>query len=184
MVVKYPKVTIYVLRKIMFSEPQDAELLQFLGNGFFFLDLAFSVLEASARPKLCVIPEPLATCDSDYLKDVFDPGAILGSEKAVSHSFVFEHAPELPERQKGIAYRGHLQFLFAYKTGALSALNPIAYETAIKTINFRASEMIRHPRALLQFVLLKMNCVRFYLLVRPAVAKIRQLGSFSHGSTK
>ncbi len=184
LVVKYPKITIYVLRKLCFSESQEEELRSFIGTGFIFLDIAFSVLDAAVSPKLCVIAEQLAACDPDYLKDVFDPGAILGSEKAMSHPFVLKHLPELPERQRSMAYRGYLQFLFAYKTGALHPHNPAAYETAIKKIDFRVSELIVQPKTLLQFILLKTNCARFYLLLRPVVAKIRQLLSFSYGANK
>lgn len=161
-----PKISIYVLRKTPFSAAQSAELTAFLGNGFYHIDLAYSILADSPSPKLCVIPDQLAACDAEFLKGVFDPGIILESYKLYAHPYVLEVMPEIIPAMRREAYLSYIDFLFAYKSGLLTATAPEAYERAIRTLQFRTIDLLSCPAKLVKTLLLRTGLVRVYTLLR------------------
>ena len=115
----WPKISTYVLRKICLNAQQMKELEPFMENGFFFIDLAFSVIHASRHPKLCVISQQLASCDEDYMKFTFDPKLFFEAYKIFYHPFVIKYSPGLAKRKKDLCYCHAIQFIFAAKLGTL-----------------------------------------------------------------
>ncbi|MFH1062513.1 MAG: glycosyltransferase family 2 protein [Candidatus Omnitrophota bacterium] len=107
----WPKISTYVMRKIRLNSLQWKELEPFLENGFFFLDLAFSIMDTSKYPKLCVISQALASCDEDYMNFTFDPKIFFESYKIFYHPFVAKYLPGLAESKK-IAHTAMVYNLF------------------------------------------------------------------------
>ena len=172
---KYPKVSIYVLRNISLNSIQQKELKLFLGNGFYFIDLAYSVLEASKQLKLCVISEPLATCDEDYIEFNFDPQVFLEMYKVFYHPFVLKHLPSLPRSRRDSSYYNMVQFLFAVKTGSLIVDDFQLYDQAIKNVEIRMVALLKNPRTLIQLALMKIGLVNIYLKIRPLINMARRV---------
>lgn len=156
------KISIYVLERVAFSASQLEELAKFRSNGFYFVDLSFSVVSASKSHKVCVIPELLAACDREFLVDVFDPWVIKDGWALYQHSYVLANAPEEIERQKHEHFRAYMDFLFDFKVGRLTARNPKAYEDGIAKLEFRPSTLLRFPKTLIKYVLLKSHLASLF----------------------
>ncbi len=165
----WTKLSIYVLRKISFSISELKELESFFGNGYFFVDLSFSVLNASNSPRLCIISEPLCTCDEDYLYCSPDPNIFLYFYKVFYHPFVKKHAPSLPAQLIDNCYYGLIHFLYQVKTGAIIPDDLKKYDMAIKKLKYKLSALSRNPRVLLKLFLLKINSAHIYKGLEPIV---------------
>lgn len=173
----YPKISAYVLRKISLDAQQLKELAPFLENGFFFVDLAFSVLQASKTPKLCVISQQLASCDEDYETFRFDPKCIFDAYKVFYHPFVIKYLPGLAERKRDSSYCNAIQFIFAVKLGTLITLTPSLLDSALKDAGIRVFVLLKNPKTLLQFLLIKMNIAKLYNIIKPFINSFRTLMS-------
>lgn len=173
LVQRYPKISIYVMRKVEFNPVQLKELEPFLHNGFYFLDLAYSVLGASASPKLAVISEPLASCDSDYKVFVVVPKVFFEKYKVFYHPFVTKYSPGFADGERASSYRTAIQFLFEVKTGNLTGSDMALCDQAIKDMSFKADALLGNHKALLQFVFLKLRAAALYPHIRPLVGFVR-----------
>lgn len=169
-----PKISIYVLKKINFTSQQKAELSKFLNNGFFFIDLSYSVLGASKEPKLCVISEPLASCDEDYVEIGLDTKIILESYKILDHPFVQKYLLYLSRDMRNAAYYNAIQFLFAIKMGVLKASDMKKHEKAIKSTKIKIIPLLKRPKSLIQLFFLKNNCIGFYKKIKPLINFFRK----------
>ena len=156
-VLHYRKVSIYVLRKILFGERQWRILDENLGDGWYFIPLSFSVLEASSNLKLAIISEPLATCDEDFLRLPWTPEAFLCMNKMVQNPFVLKQCPKLPKLYREKGYRSAIQFAFAAKVGSLLPENMEDYDKFIKDLEWRIPILLKAPRSFLQLIVLKLQ---------------------------
>lgn len=155
-VLRYPKVSIFVVRKVNFDDYQWRVLDENLGDGWYFLSLAFSILEASPNVKLALISEQLATCDEDY--NLFGvPWVFLRMHKMAQHPFVMKYHPSLPKFYHDHGYYVAIQFAFAEKVGSLLPIYPKGLDKFIKELEFRGRTLLRRPRSLLQFIALKLR---------------------------
>jgi len=156
-VLRYPKVSIFVIRKVNLDNSQWQALDKSLGSGWYFVPLAFSVMETSRDLRLAVVSEPLATCDDDYVRLPWVPSAFLGMYKMTQHSFVLKYNPSLVQFYRNEGYYQAIQFSFAVKSGSLVAENDDEYNHFISDLEWRIPVLIRRPRFLLQFLALKLR---------------------------
>lgn len=174
-VLRYTKVSIYVNRKVEFNAFQWRRLDENLGYQWYYLSLAFSILEASSNLRLAIVSEPLATCDKDYFVIAGVPEAFLHMEKIVAHPFVLKHTPGLFKFYKDKGYCQAIQFAFAAKYGALIPEHPKEYDKFIKKLKCRICILLRHPRSLLQFIALKLHIAKLWPGIKPLVQWIKPL---------
>ncbi len=170
---KYPKISIYVMRKVVFSSMQWGDLDRFIGNGFYFLNLAYSVLGATARPRVGIISEPLARCDEDYLDFNFIPKVIFEMYKVFTHPFVTRYIPDFAEKKQGQSYRSGIQFLFAMKIGTMTGGDMQLYDRTIRVMPICPKFLITNPKSLFQLLAMKLGISEIYNLVKPAVSFAR-----------
>lgn len=158
----YPKLSTYVLRKISFGHQQVKELEPFLGSGFFFISLSFSVVGASIQPKLCIISQFLATCDEDYVKFNFDPNNFLEMYKLFYHPFVMKYLPNLAKSKIDYSYIIMIEALYAVKLGTIIVSEPGRYDKAIKNTKIRLFALLKVPGVFRHLILMKFNLVKKY----------------------
>jgi len=171
----YTKVSIFVIRKVAFDSSQWRALDENLGSGWYYISLAFSVLEASRNLRLAAISEPLATSDEDYFVIAYVPVALLRMHTIVQHPFVLKHNPGLLKQYHEVGYYQAIQFAFAAKTGGLVPESPQEYDEFIKDLECRIPTLLRRPRSLLQFVALKLRIASLWPNIRPIVKRVKTL---------
>lgn len=172
-VIKYPKLSIYVLRKINFDELEQLKLNETVGDGWYFIPLAFSVLGASSNLKLAIISEPLATCDENFFRIAGVPEAFLCMDKMVRHSFVLVHIPNLPKLYCERGYYIAIQFAFAAKVGAHLPESPEEYDKFIKRLEWRIPVLLKAPRFFLQLIALKLQIAWLWPKIKYIVKKVK-----------
>ena len=177
---RYTKVSIFVLRKVDFDDSQWRVLDGNLGDGWYYISLALSVLEASASLRLAAVSEPLATCDDDYIVIAYTPTPLLYMEKAAHHPFILHHSPNLVKFYHDYGYYQAIQFSFAAKSGGLLPAHPQEYDEFIANLDWRILALLRHPRSLFQFAALKLHIASLWSDARPFVRWIRQIASGRH----
>ena len=165
-IIHYPKISIYVCRKIELSEVQKIELEPFYENGFYWIDLCYSVISAANKPRLCIISQPLASCDDDFSNIRFSPSVFLKSYSICLHPFVCEHLPNMAEEYRVKSYYDAIQLMVAVKMGSIKSDNPALFEKEIKSLNIMLYPLLKNPRALMQFLALKLKLIRLYKIYR------------------
>lgn len=182
-VLRYTKLSIFVLRNIAFSEIQWQELDRNIGGWWYYLSLAFSVLESSRHLCLVVLSDPLAACDEDYTTIAWDPTPFLNLDKPVQHPFVMKHRPEVMKRFPDLlrffdedGYYNAILCSFAAKSGSITPESTADdYDEFIKALDFRAVKLLKRPRSLLQFIALKCRIAGLWPHIRPAVRRVKTL---------
>ena len=156
------KVSMYVCRKIELNESQKRELEPFYENGFYWIDLCFSVISSVSKPRLCIISQPLASCDDDFSNIRFGPNVFLKSYSIYLHPFVCQNLPNMAEEYRIKSYYDAIQLMFAVKMGSLISDDPSLYEREIKSFIIMPYPLLKNPRALLQLLALKLKLVSLY----------------------
>lgn len=174
-VLRYTKLSIFVMRKVKFDNYQLQVLNKYLGSGWYYISLAFSVLEASHNILLAVISEPLATCDEGYLAVSYTPFPFLHMDKIAQHSFVMKHQSNLPEFCTRDGYCDAIQFAFAAKTGSIFPEYPEEYDKFIRALECKKAILLRHPRSLLQFIALKLHITGLWPKIKPIIQLIKRI---------
>jgi len=172
---RYPKLSIHIMRKVSFRDSQWQALDEHLGGGWYYMPLAFSVLESSGSPRLAIISEQLATCDEDYNKFNFKQNIFLEMYKVFNHPFVLKYLPKLVKKERNNSYLRMIQFLFAVKAGSLIVDDIQLYEQMIKNTENRLGVLLINPKALLQLLLMKIDLVKTYLKIRPIINYTRRI---------
>jgi glycosyltransferase involved in cell wall biosynthesis len=171
----YPKVSIYLCRKIELNDAQKSELEPFYENGFFWIDLCYSIIAASKRPQLCVISKPLARCDDDFGNIRFGPNLFLKSYSIFLHPFVLRNLPNMAEERRTKSYYDAIQLMFAVKLGSLKSDDPSLYEREIKSFSILPRMLLKNPRALMQILALKFKLVSLYKIYKRVLALAAKL---------
>lgn len=166
LVAQYPKVSIYVCRKIKLSEVQKTELEPFYENGFYWIDLCYSIIAASNQPRLCIISQPLASCDEEFGNIRFAPSISLQMYTIFCHPFVRAQLPNMATESRVLSYYNAIQLMFAVKVGVIVSENPELFDKEIRELQTRIKPLLMSPRALLQFLLLKLNLVFLFKIHR------------------
>jgi glycosyltransferase involved in cell wall biosynthesis len=181
-VLRYTKISIYVLRKINFNPMQWKELNSNVGGGWFYISLAFSVLEASENILLAVISEPLAACDEDYSTIAWVPTPFLNLDQPVKHSFVLKHRMEIIRRYPKLlkfynhseGYYNAILCSFAAKSGSLLPEHVEEYDKFIKELDWRLMILLRRPRSLIQFIALKLRIANYWPHIRLVTRRLKE----------
>jgi len=161
-----PKISIYILKKVHFSDLDYEELKRFLGTDHYFIALSYSIIEKSMNPKLCVVSRQLVSCDSDYNKIRFSPETWGRHWVVFTHRYVNKHEPNLVQIQKCKSYLSYISFLWAFKVGSLDVSDPDLYEQAIKDLKIHFLWLIKEPRRVLQIILLKLHLAHLWPQVK------------------
>ena len=173
----YPKVSIYVLRKIELSVEQTMELQPFYENGFFWIDLCYSIIAVREKPKICIISKPLARCDDEFDNIRFGPSVFLRSYTIFNHPFVRAHLPNQAEEARIKSYYDVIQLMFAVKMGSLKSDNHALFEREMKSLSIMPNLLIKSPRAFMQLLAIKLQLIGpykiykkiFYFFARPEI---------------
>jgi len=173
LVAYYPKVSIYVVRKTEFTVSEEEEILQFGGTNYLFLALCYSVLSQHKTPRLCIISEPLASCDSEFNNIRFDPETWGNEGLIFKHTFVIDKYPDLFQSSKKNAYYSVIGFILFVKLGIFEVENKEGYELAAKKIEFKLNWLLQNPKAAVKYLALKLNN-RFIFLLLKKMIKIGQ----------
>jgi len=163
---RYTKVSIFVIRKVDFDSSNWSVLDANLGAGWYYISLAFSVLQVSQNLRLAVFSEPLATCDEDYFVIRYAPLPLLRMERIALHLFIKTHNPSLIKFYRDKGYCTSIQFAFAVKTGGVVAESPDEYDKFIKDLECRIPTLLKRPRSLLQFMALKLRIASLWPHIR------------------
>jgi len=156
-ILRYTKLSIFVMRKINFDNSNWKILDKSLGSGWYYISLAFSVLEASQNLFLAIVSEPLASCDEDYKCISYSPFPLLYMYKMALHPFVMKHQPNLHKLYECSGYCQAIQFAFAAKTGSLFPEYIEEYDNFIKELECKMYILWKLPRSLIQFIALKLR---------------------------
>ena len=171
---KFPKISIYILRKIILNPQQLKELEPFYNNCFFFVDLAFTVIAAAKKPILCIVSQQLAQCDNDYVKFEWKPRIFLEFYKIFYHPFVMSWLPNLAKSKIDESYCVMVQYLCAVKLGRYIVSDIEYYNKEIRNVRIRLSVLIRKPRLLILLIIARLNLIRLYRMY----SKIFRRGGF------
>ncbi len=160
---EFPKVSKYVLRVYQLEDSERLALECHLGDGFMYLPLTYTAFLHSAAPRLAVISEPLAGCDSQFLCDVSAEWAdwMLRMHKSATHPFVVRHLPHFQAELRDRGYVAAIQFVFADAVGAFGPTNSGAVRKYTRILNWRWSILTRSPRLFLQLLVLKVGIAGF-----------------------
>ena len=172
LVAYYPKISIYLLRKIALSEAQKKELEPFHENGFYWIDLCYSVISAANEPRLSIISQPLASCDNDFCNIRFGPDIFLRSYTIFNHPFVSAHLPNLADESRVKSFCDAIQLMFAVKMGSLKSDDPSLFEREIASFNIRIYPLLKNPRAFMQLLALKLKMVPLYKMYKRLFGRI------------
>lgn len=174
-VLRYTKLSIFVIRKVDFDSSNWSVLDANLGAGWYYILLAFSVLQVSRNLRLAVISEPLGTCDEDYIAISYSPHPLLNMDKMVMHPFVMRNNPGLIKYYYRKGYYQAIQFAFAAKIGSLSPEYPEEYDKFIKRMEWRIPVLLKESRSFLQLIALKFKIASAWPKIRPVVRWMKPL---------
>lgn len=166
-----PKISIYVCRKVELSNTQKNELEPFYENGFYWIDLCYSVIASVLKPKVCVISEPLASCDDEFNNIRFGASVLLNMYGMFYHPYVSDHLPNMAEESRVQSYYGAIQLMFAVKMGSINSDDPGLIDKDIKSIRIMLIPLLKSPRALVQLILLKLQLVYIFKVYRKIYAR-------------
>jgi glycosyltransferase involved in cell wall biosynthesis len=171
----YPKISIYIFRKIELSNDQTAELQPFYENGFFWIDLCYSIIAASVNSKLCIISQPLAECDDEFNNIRFGPSVFLQGYTIFNHPFVRKHMPNKAEESRIKSYYDVIQLMFAVKMGVLKSDDQALFDKEIKSLRIMLIPLLKNQRAFMQLITLKLRLVVLYKIYKLTLNYIASL---------
>lgn len=155
LVLRFPKVSTYVLRKMQFESSVKTYHQSTLGDGFSFVMLGLSILQHSSPMKVAVISEPLACCDADYKTLDWPPQVILNSYRQAEHPFARLHCPKLSATMKYKGYMHAIDLAYQVKQGQYQTTIPKSYANFGATVPYRLHYLIKRPKSILRLWALK-----------------------------
>lgn len=158
----FPKLSIYVMKKINIPNDFQLYLNSIIGRGFYFLSLSYTVLSLSQKPKLTILPEQLACCDEEYNHFSINPDIFLYFYETFSHPFVLKYYPNLHKIKKPLSYINTLEYLYKIKEGKFIVNKIEDYDKYIKSFPFQWDVLLVNPPLLLQYILLKTKSVQLF----------------------
>lgn len=157
LILRWKKISIYVLKKREFSIEDESIIKMFLGDGWHHVILALTILDSSLTPKVAVISQILARCDADFDMLTWTPEAIYKSHRIADHPFVARISPLISQRLLCDSYLESIQFCYAAKLGTLRVLDIKGYDDFISILPWKINYLIKNPKSLAQFILLKLG---------------------------
>lgn len=165
-VIKYPKISIYILKKIEFTNIQKKFIEDCFGDGWIFIILSLSVLANVLQPKVAIISEILATADEDY-SHIWVPTPFLHMYKIAYHPYIKQFMPQLEEKLRIQGYIDCIKFSWALKLGVLTLDDKDGLDEFIRKMNWNFEILLCNPILLLQIILLKSGLV-------PVISKLKK----------
>ena len=169
-----PKLSIYVLKKLCFSDDEWNECRRCAHLGWAHVALALAVLAHSPAVRLAVISEPLARSDDDYQRLPWTPEVFLYLHRPMEHPFVKTHCPYLTVKYQNLGYSQAIIFSFSAKTGGLKPLHPEDYDEFIRRLEFRLVFLLKNPKVLVMLILLKLGLAECWPRLRPLCRMLRK----------
>jgi glycosyltransferase involved in cell wall biosynthesis len=157
LILRWRKISIYVLKKRELSIEDEKVIKMFLGDGWYHVVLALTILDISLTPKVAVISQILARCDADFDMLSWTPGAIFRSYRLADHPLVTRISPLISKRLSREAYLDSIQFCYAAKVGTLRVLDIKGYDEFISNLPWKLNYLIKNPKSFAQFTLLKLR---------------------------
>lgn len=154
---QFPKLSIYVFRKVVFNKDDEVMLKQYLGSDFDFIAVSYSIFYKSSKPKLCILSEPLAGCNKGFNHVRFSPQTWGNAWIVYQHPFVKQYAPDIEEIERKNSYYNLIQALYAVKVGALVPDDITSYDKCIETLAVNMFWLLTRPKAFFQLFLLKLG---------------------------
>jgi glycosyltransferase involved in cell wall biosynthesis len=175
LVAHFPKITIYVMRKIELTEKDWAEIETFFDDGYFFVVLCYSILNRSKQARLSIISKTLAVCDDDFYCITYSPNVFLNFYRVFLHSFVQKHLPNLANESRRTSYFSAIQLMFAIKLGTIRTDNEKQFDKDLNSFKVIPSYLVLNPRPMVQLIILKTGLVQLYkflkILKKPLLIK-------------
>ncbi len=172
---KYPKISIFVVKRVEYTEQDRQELSRFEQSNWGFVCLAFAALEKSKSPSLCIISEALAGCDSEFNQVRMDAGTWGRFWTVFTHSYPARVVPGYAEQHKSLARKDQLVALWAWRAGTLqvSLSEQPSYWKAIAELPLYWKGLSRNMLA--KLILLKLSPRFAPRLVNRAAGAFRKL---------
>jgi glycosyltransferase involved in cell wall biosynthesis len=158
----YPKISIYIYRKLELNAVEELNLEKYWHTNFGFIALGFSILGGVKNPEICVLSEALAGCDDNFNKIRFSPQTWGSFWEIFRHPFIAKNFPAMLDAQKKASYYNQIQALFAVKLGLLVPENMKDYDAFIKKFPFNLTYLIQNPRHFGQLIFMKLHIVWFW----------------------
>lgn len=156
--IKIPKISIYVLKKIIFTPEQEELHAARVGDGWMFLEHTLSVLDAVPSPKMLILSEQMAGCDEDY-NHIWVPTPFLWLHKVGRHPYVKKHLPELENELRDKGYMQCIMFSWALARGKLVLDDTEGLKKFIRNLDWRFPFLVRHPKLFVMLFLMKTRVV-------------------------
>ena len=160
LVMRFPKVSTYVLRKVSFEPATSTYHQSTLGDGFSFVLLGLSILQQASSMSVGAISETLACCDADYKTLDWPPQVILNSYRQAEHPYVRAHCPKLAGTMRYKGYMHAIDLAYDVKKGQYQTSIPKSYANFGATIPYRLHYLIKRPKSILRLWTLKRGAVR------------------------
>jgi glycosyltransferase involved in cell wall biosynthesis len=161
-VISYPKLSVFVMRKVAFTPTHEQILISAKGEGWIFLTLSITVLAQSPSPLVTVFSEQLASADDDYTH-IWVPTPFLWMHKIAQHPFIKKYLPALESKLKQDGYEQCIKFSWALKRGILFLDDQQGLNKFIHDLDWRFSVLFKRPKLFLMLSLLKMNYMPSFL---------------------
>jgi glycosyltransferase involved in cell wall biosynthesis len=162
LVLKYPKISIYILKKVHLTNSDMLEINNFVGDGWMHLVLCFTILTKNNINNIAIISNVLAHSDDEFDMLTYPIDAFENSYKIANHSYINTFSPNLIRIMKKNSYLDCIQFAYAAKCGSLRIIDKSSYEFFIKNVNWKLIYLWDNPKKIIQLFLLKFNLVTLF----------------------
>lgn len=160
-IITYPKISIYVVKKSLFTQIQIDYLYSVCGHGWLFVYISLQVLENSNSPRVAIYSEALASSDTEY-NHIWVPDPFLHWYKISFHPFIQRYYPGIEKKMKIQGYLQCILFSWALKKGTHSLDDKKGLDKFINNLKWDFKILLSHPKVFLQLLLLKSNLVVFF----------------------
>lgn len=168
LLMRWPKISVYVLKRTEFTPEHDSIIENHTGDGWNHVILGLTILGLSHNPSVAVLSEILAHCDEDFDMLAWTPDAVMKSYRIAFHPLVARINPTIAKQLLTSSYLNSIQFCFAAKVGSLRVLDMKAYDSFIDNFPWKFAYLIKYPKSLAQLILLKFNLTHLYSTRNPS----------------
>lgn len=158
---RYPKISTYIIKKVEFPIQTRDYLRSTDGDGYSFLMISLSLLQHIKNATVAVISKTLASCDDDFAHLSYSPEPFLNWGKQANHPYILKYSPEQRRRLDETGYLTAISIAYQVLNGKLTTSVPGKYKSFVNNLTFRPVLLLRNPRYLIKFVLIKQCFSRF-----------------------
>ena len=162
LLMRWPKISVYVLKCIKFTADEDTTIQRHTGDGWIHVILGLTIVDSTPNSTVAIISEILAHCDEDFDILAWHPDTVMKSHRIAFHPLVARVNRSAAKVLLEASYINSIQFCFAAKVGSLRVLDMKAYDSFIDNFPWKFAYLIKHPKSLAQLVLLKFKLTHLY----------------------